>query len=104
MIERSMYLGQYDWGKVERPPTDVRTYVKEIFINIAHVHAEVSKLSLSDEGNFFFFFSFRFSFSHTKIYTGIIMLLLPHFRNIPLIFTSFFARSQCSCCSVLVLL
>lgn len=41
MIERSMYLGQYDWGKVDWPPTDVRTYVKEILINIAHVHAEV---------------------------------------------------------------
>lgn len=41
IIERSMYLGQYDWGKVEHPPTDVRTYVKEILINIAHVHAEV---------------------------------------------------------------
>ncbi|XP_042861226.1 exocyst complex component 2-like [Penaeus japonicus] len=41
MIERSMYLGQYDWGKVEHPPTDVRTYVKEILINITHVHAEV---------------------------------------------------------------
>ncbi|KAK4306275.1 hypothetical protein Pmani_021897 [Petrolisthes manimaculis] len=41
MIERSMYLGQYDWGKVEHPPTDVRTYVKEILVNITHVHAEV---------------------------------------------------------------
>lgn len=41
MIERSMYLGHYDWGKVDHPPTDVRTYVKEILINITHVHAEV---------------------------------------------------------------
>lgn len=41
MIERSMYLGMYDWGKVVRPPSEVRTYVKEILINITHVHAEV---------------------------------------------------------------
>ncbi|KAK8724030.1 hypothetical protein OTU49_011406 [Cherax quadricarinatus] len=41
MIERSMYLGHYDWEKVDHPPTDVRTYVKEILINITHVHAEV---------------------------------------------------------------
>lgn len=41
MIERSMYLGHYDWGKVDHPPSDVRTYVKEILINITHVHAEV---------------------------------------------------------------
>ena len=41
MIERSMYLGQWDWGRVEQPPADVRTYVKEILLNITHVHAEV---------------------------------------------------------------
>ncbi|KAG7167080.1 Exocyst complex component 2-like 1 [Homarus americanus] len=44
MIERSMYLGQYDWGKVDHPPTDVRTYVKEILLNITHVHAEVVRV------------------------------------------------------------
>ena len=42
MIERSMYLGHYDWGKVHLQPTEVRTYVKEILINITQVHAEVS--------------------------------------------------------------
>ena len=36
-----MYLGLYDWGKVEQVPSEVRTYVKEILINITHVHAEV---------------------------------------------------------------
>ncbi|XP_076044833.1 exocyst complex component secretory 5 [Oratosquilla oratoria] len=41
MIERSMYLGHYDWGKIQHQPTDVRTYVKEILINITYVHAEV---------------------------------------------------------------
>lgn len=44
MIERSMYLGQYDWGKVDREPSEVRTYVKEILINITHVHAEVVRV------------------------------------------------------------
>lgn len=48
MIERSMYLGMYDWGKVEREPTEVRTYVKEILINITHVHAEVRALGERD--------------------------------------------------------
>ncbi|KAG0730531.1 Exocyst complex component 2 [Chionoecetes opilio] len=44
MIERSMYLGLYDWGKVDRAPSEVRTYVKEILINITHVHAEVVRV------------------------------------------------------------
>ncbi|KAB7496858.1 Exocyst complex component 2 [Armadillidium nasatum] len=41
MIERSMYLGQYDWGKVRHTPTEVRSYVKEILLNVSQVHAEV---------------------------------------------------------------
>ena len=41
MIERAMYLGQHDWARVRHPPTDVKTYVKEILLNIAQVQAEV---------------------------------------------------------------
>ncbi|XP_063890130.1 LOW QUALITY PROTEIN: exocyst complex component 2-like [Scylla paramamosain] len=44
MIERSMYLGMYDWGKVDWEPSEVRTYVKEILINITYVHAEVMRV------------------------------------------------------------
>ena len=44
MIERSMYLGHYDWAKVSLQPSEVRTYVKEILINITQVHAEVINL------------------------------------------------------------
>lgn len=41
MIERSMYIGHHDWGKVRHTPTDVRAYVKEILLNVSRVHAEV---------------------------------------------------------------
>lgn len=42
MIERSMYIGHHDWGKVRHTPTDVRAYVKEILLNVSRVHAEVN--------------------------------------------------------------
>ena len=46
MIERSMYLGGFDWAKMHSPPIDVRNYVKEILFNIIDIQAEVSYLYL----------------------------------------------------------
>ena len=44
IIEQGIQVGNFDWNKCV-PPTEVRSYIKEVLFNLVIVHAEVFAVS-----------------------------------------------------------